>query len=149
MAWRERFSQAEWDRLRLLPALLFTLVAGADGRVDKKEWQYFRDELAKGHSHPLLQLIYRELSGLEPQPMMDLASAACADPEHTRLTIKSLQFRLTPQEYTEFTRALFQAGLGVAKASGGFLGMGRVSESERLTLLDFGVMFEVELDSLL
>lgn len=128
--------------------MLFMLVAGADGKVDNKEWERFRAELENSSTNPLLSLAYQELEGLDLAAIMAKAAAAAQDPRHSQLTRQSLQFRLTPEEYADFVGALFRSGLSVARASGGLLGMGRVSAKERLALLDFAVVFEVDLDSL-
>jgi len=145
---RERFSDGEWERLCLLPALIFSLVAGADGRIDDREWKRFHQNLEDSHAHPLLSLVYQELEGLDLPEVMARAATAAQDPRHSQLTRQSLQFRLTPEEYADFMAAVFESGLSIARASGGFLGMGRVSAQEKLALLDFAVVFEVDLDSL-
>ena len=45
MAWRESFSENEWDTLRRAPYGVFFVVAGADRKIDKKEVAEFFDNL--------------------------------------------------------------------------------------------------------
>lgn len=42
---KEKFTQKEWQLLKLLPFQVFVLVAGADGRIDKNEVAQLRKDL--------------------------------------------------------------------------------------------------------
>lgn len=153
---KERFKPREWERLQLAPHQVFVLVACADGELHKKEFNRFVDEL--GDAAAFKNELHREI-------MVDaLADAASEEDrifERLNVVLESdveqeirgwadmLQDRLTRDEFQDFVASLWIFGMGIARATGGFLGFGKkINEHEWAALAALAEWTEVDLDRL-
>ena len=140
------FTPNEWEMLKHLHYQVFSLVAGSDGHVDRKEWAALERQLQQGPmvENPLHRRLLVDIlkdgadritdTGLNRMPPM---------PQ----TVKAvLRRRLSNEEYHDFIDSLFAAGLDVARASGaGLFGLGNpVSAAEKAALNAFAVQFDLD-----
>jgi hypothetical protein len=149
---KEKFTSDEWELLKLLPFMVFVLVAAADNKIDEKEKAKLAEDLQKApfYKDPL----HRELGiailssdfGQLIRKSMDLSKFK----ERTDKMKDVLRQKLTHDEYHRFVGSMFINGLGIARASGGgALGLGdKVSDEERRALIAFAAMFEFDVTSL-
>ncbi len=149
---KEKFSQEEWELLKLLPFQVFYLVAGADGKIDQEEIgqlqkdlrdaPFYKDEL---HKELTIDILSSDIKALikEAGKIDKLA-------ERTRQIKECLKEKLTIKEYQKFLGSIFMNGVKVARASGGgVLGLGeKVSAEEKRALGAFAAIFELDLANL-
>lgn len=146
---KEKFTSLEWEELKLLPFLVFNLVAFADGKVDKKEAARFAEELTDApryrdplHRELFMDIVTSDIGELQKQAL-DLPKM------EERLTrAKSIvKGKLTDEEYHRFFGSLLISAGRIAKASGGGpLGLGdKVSDEEKRALVALTALFEVDL----
>ncbi|MEN9361162.1 MAG: hypothetical protein RL095_2697 [Verrucomicrobiota bacterium] len=137
-----RILSAEQQR-RILrgPAAVYLLVANADGRIDSLEEASFAEQLLRLGAGPgdvagifqeLRDNLRATLSPLQqggPRPAAYLAEAVCD-------SIRQVDLDFGLDTGKAFRGALRQLGLGVARASGGFLNLfgDKVSDEERQAL---------------
>lgn len=148
---KEKFSEAEWELLKLLPFHVFVMVAGADRKIDKKELDQLNEELTKAplYKDPLqrelmLDILISDANALA-QEAMDISKLL----ERTNQTKAILEEQLAVDEYQRFVASMFLFGLNIARASGGgFLGGDKVSDEEARALSVFAAMFELDPESM-
>ena len=144
------FDEQETAIIERVPFCVFFLVAGADGKVDQREFEGFvnglldvgtRDDLG-GPDAPASQLLAnssRYFSALQDDVKESISKGG--KPAALRRIQQGsalLDGRLPAQEAAAYKRAMFNLGQMVAEASGGILGMGAVSRSEREALVALG-----------
>ncbi|OUS23722.1 hypothetical protein A9Q99_27180 [Gammaproteobacteria bacterium 45_16_T64] len=123
---KERFTEEEWQSLLYAPLMIFNIVAGADGRIDQKEAQEFKNLLVEGllSDIELMKLVMNELL----QDLEGLTSKVFSgemDPNDCMESIRrAVDVELNEEEALAFKLALLTIGKKIAQASGGFLGMG-------------------------
>jgi len=145
---KEKFTQEEWQLLKLLPFQVFVLVAGADGRIDKEEVAQLQKDLRDAPFYK--DLLHREL--FIDILSSDINALITEAADVTKLAARAsqmkaiLQQKLTPEEYQRFVGSMFINGVKVARASGGgVLGLGdKVSEEEKRALALFAAMFDLD-----
>jgi len=145
---KEKFTQEEWQLLKLLPFQVFVLVAGADGRIDKEEVAQLQKDLRDAPFYK--DLLHREL--FIDILSSDINALITEAADVTKLAARAsqmkaiLQQKLTPEEYQRFVGSMFINGVKVARASGGgVLGLGdKVSEEEKRALALFATMFDLD-----
>ncbi len=146
---KEKFTQEEWQLLKLLPFRVFVLVAGADGRIDKGEVEQlqkdFRD--APFYKDPLHRELFIDILSSDINALIQEAADVSKLAEQSSQMKAILKEKLTPEEYQRFLGSMFINGLKVARASGGGpLGLGeKVSEEEKRALTMFATVFELDL----
>ena len=96
---KSRFSDQEWELLKFLPFQAFTLVAGADGNIDKKEVKTFVGQFTEAAilRNPLHRSIMVELASSDITKYMKGATdikisiemAELIKPAPTRKTYRS------------------------------------------------------------
>jgi hypothetical protein len=149
---KERFTQEEWQLLKLLPFQVFVLVAGADGRIDKEEVAQLQKDLrdAPFYKDVLHRELFVDILSSDINALIKEAADATKLAERAGKMKAILQQKLTPEEYQRFVGSMFINGLKVARASGGgILGLGdKVSEEEKRALTMFATVFELDVGSL-
>jgi hypothetical protein len=116
------------EELKLLayaPMVVFCMVAAADGNIDKKEIEAFRQELLKGlltDSEILIRVTVGAMEGFE-EMIMKLLNQEENMLEKLLEARAILDNRLPPEESDKFKASLMALGEAVASASGGFLGI--------------------------
>ena len=144
------FDEQETGIIERVPFCVFFLVAGADGKVDQREFEGFvnglldvgtRDDLG-GPEAPTSQLLAnssRYFSVLHDDVKAFVAQGGKpAALRRIQQGCALLDGKLGSTETSAFKRAMFNLGQMVAEASGGILGMGAVSRSEREALVALG-----------
>jgi hypothetical protein len=149
---KEKFSEVEWQLLKLLPFQVFILVAGADGKIDQDEIAQLQKDLrdAPFYKDPLHRELFIDILTSDINALIQEAADVSKLTERASQMRTILKQRLTPEEYQRFLGSMFINGLRVARASGGGpLGLGdKVSEEEKRALTAFAAIFELDLSSL-
>ena len=149
---REKFTQEEWDVLKLLPFQVFVLVAGADQEVDKAEIAQLQKDLQEAafYKDPLHRELFVDILSSDINALIKEAMDVSKFVERASQMKVTLRGKLTPEEYQRFVASMFINGLRVARASGGgLLGRGdKVSEEEKRALFLFATMFDLDLESI-
>ena len=132
------FSEDEWRNLLYTPVVVFGIVAGADGSIDKKEIKQFQDELIKGIvvDNRFMQQIMAEVLPVVPELLQDVVTVK-VDPKDVLENItRAIDAKLPLKDAHEFKLALVMIGKEIAEASGGFLGMfgSKMSKEEEQAL---------------
>ena len=148
---KERFTTEEWDLLKLLQFQVFSLVAGADGRIDRKEQAELERQVRSGDfvADPLHRSLLTDLFQEGADAYLPRTAPNRMPPTHDRVKA-TLRAHLSQEEYDSFLRSLFSSGVRVAEASGtGPFGVGRaVSREERSALSAFAMQYDLDLEAL-
>ena len=145
---KEKFTQEEWELLKLLPFQVFYLVAGADGKIDKEEVGQLQKDLRDAPFYK--DMLHKELSidilSSDIKALIKEAGNVNKLAERTSQMKTFLKQKQTPEEYQKFLGSLFMNGVKVARASGGgVLGLGdKISAEEKRALGAFAAIFELE-----
>ncbi|MBC7265112.1 MAG: hypothetical protein H5T64_12265 [Chloroflexi bacterium] len=148
---KEKFSTEEWELLKLLPFQVFALVAGADKKVDQQEIAQLQKDLqdAPFYKDPLHKELAVDILTSDVSALISKATDASKFVDRANQIKGILKVKLTTEEYQRFVASMFINGLRIARASGGgVLGMGeKVSEEEKVALVMFATLFELDLQS--
>lgn len=132
------FTKEEWTTLQFSPLWMFTLVAGADERIDEKEFRALVKELAEAmlYREPLVQRVFLSVA----TDLLAVMQAYKDDPRDVlqglKDTARVLSRRVSPEQANNFKKALLLVGQKVAEASGGGLfGGEKVSDQEKAALV--------------
>jgi len=149
---REKFTQEEWELLKILPFQVFVLVAGADQKVDDAEVAQLQKDLQEAafYKDPLHRELFVDILSSDINALIKEAMDLSKFVERANQMKATLKEKLTPEEYQRFVGSMFVNGLRVARASGGgFLGRGdKVSEEEKRALFLFAAMFDLNVEDL-
>ena len=136
------FTEEETGVLDLSPFHVFFLVAGADGKIDQKEFESFVHGLMDrgAGSEDIVSAVFANSGRYFDSYHQQARSAvvvggAKASLKHIRVATDLLDDKLDGLDSLRFKRSLFKLGQRVAQASGGMLGMGgKVSAVEQAAL---------------
>jgi hypothetical protein len=149
---KEKFTQEEWELLKLLPFHVFVMVAGADRKIDEDEVAQLNEHLrtAPFYKDPLHRELFVDILTSDVNALVEKAIDPSKLLERANQIKAILRQKLTLDEYQRFVASMFIDGLKVARASGGgFLGRGdKVSEEEKLALTMFAAMFNLDPESM-
>ena len=149
---KEKFTQEEWELLKLLPFQVFILVAGADGRIDKEEVAQLQKDFREApfYKDALHKELFIDILSSDINALIKEAGNVTRLAERTSQIKALLKQKLTPEEYQRFVGSMFINGVKVARASGGgVLGLGdKVSAEEKRALAAFAATFELQLGNL-
>jgi hypothetical protein len=131
-------TEEELQTLAYAPMAVFCMVAAADGNIDKKEIEAFRQELLKGlltDSEILIRVTMGAMEGFE-EMIMKLLSQEENILEKLMGVRVILDNRLPAEEADKFRSSLMTLGEAVASASGGFLGIfgSKIDKKEKKVL---------------
>jgi len=148
------FSDEETAVLERVPFCVFFLVAGADGKVDQQELESFSNGLLEiatsaeiggpdGAVGQILTRASRYFEALQVEVKAVVTSggsrAALGRIEQGAAIVDA---RLPTADAVVFKRVVFQLGQMIAEASGGLLGVGKVSKAEKEALASLGGVLE-------
>lgn len=148
---KEKFTTEEWELLKLLPFIVFALVAGADKKIDQQEIAQLQKDLQDApfykdplHKELTVDILTSDISGL-----ISKATDVSKIVDRSTQMKEILQTKLTTDEYQRFVASMFINGLRIARVSGGgVLGLGdKVGEEEKLALVMFATLFELDMQS--
>ena len=149
---KEKFTDEEWQLLKILPFQVFILVAGADGRIDQEEVAQLQKDLrdAPFYKDALHKELFLDILSSDINALIREAADVSKLAERASQVKALLKQKLTPDEYQRFLGSMFINGVRVARASGGgVLGLGeKVSDEEKRALTAFAATFELNLASL-
>ncbi len=113
------------DELALAPTICFYMVASADGSIDKKEAKWFLVEVMRltTHSNPLVRQVF-EATSQRFESFVQTISQAPTLSLVRLVRCRRLAEQSHPEHAIEFCQVLFDMAVSIARASGGFLGMG-------------------------
>jgi len=149
---KEKFTNDEWELLKLLPFQVFVLVAGADQNIDKDEVAQLQADLkdAPFYKDPMHRELTIDILGSDINALIKKAMDMSTFVERASQMKQTLEAKLTVDEYQRFVASMFINGLKIARASGGgVFGRGdKVSEEEKRALVLFAALFGLDLDSM-
>ena len=130
----------------LLPLLVYERVAGADGQIDDAEWARFEQDLssAEEFTEPLMREVFAGLRARDLDALVVLLRAL--EDGLVASARLALERRLAGEGYHRFVAGLLVWGMGLAQASGGFLGRfgSKVSREEMAALTALAEEFELD-----
>lgn len=136
---REKCSPAQWECVVSAPWLVFLLVAGVDGKIDDKEKGLFGSLLnsAEVVENPYFKEIIVDLSQRADQ-VLDALAAIKKSPLEGIVELNDVLDETLPAQDARALKVVFyNLGNIIAKASGGFLGLGPKVSKEEKAALDF------------
>lgn len=117
MAFKEKFTEKEWQYLEKAPFLVFTAVANADGTIDKKEIKAFHKvlqnytELQNDLSREILQSVAENFN----EDDVDLSNL---NTDLAKVT-KVLETKVSYKDALNFKKTLIALGIHIGNSSGG------------------------------
>jgi len=148
MSMRENFSDAEWESLTETPLLVFQAVAGADGKIDKKEKKAFQAALKSNKidselASAVLSAANKKYSDISEIPDNSMSTIALKlqgihDITKEKNDIDSALY---------FKKVMLAVGLHIANSSGGFFGS-NLSDEEVDALKKVGSYMNVSVTQL-
>jgi hypothetical protein len=129
-------TEEELQRLARVPLLVLFLVAGADGKISKKEMSAF-DKAIEDITEETSPLLSNCLDWLTEnfEAYLEQVNTSETDPLDDLTLAGSTLHDCFPADAGAFQHGLIDLGVKIAEASGGFLGMGsKISEQEMATL---------------
>lgn len=151
----EPLCEEETAVLERVPFCVFFLVAGADGKVDQQELEQFANGLLElstspalgGPEAPACLLVgnsSRYFEALQAEVKAFVASGGrAAALGRIEQGMKILDARLSAAMALGYKRGLYRLGEVIAEASGGVLGVGRVSRAEKEALVALGAVLDL------
>lgn len=137
---RNRSAESDVEEILIQsPAIIYYMVAAADGDVDDHEWIEFQEMMDDYHDFSS-ELFRRAVTAMLPKLNMYFGYLASPD-FRSREALESIRDTLAlnypENEAREFKNELVDLGRKIAEASGGFLGFGdKVSEEENTVLTE-------------
>ena len=128
-------SSADKRILAAAPAAVFALVAGADGKIDRKEQRRF--EAMLGADHNAGSAVIGEILAAAPKEGPEVLEEAGGDCELVLDRVrKTAESALSEEDRAKFKQGLWMMGEALAQTSGGgILGIGkRVDQAESVAL---------------
>lgn len=149
MSTQASFMSEEWRTLQFAPLWIFSLVAGADGSIDKKEIAALAKELQEAvlFKEPLARDVLLSVA----TNFADVMSQYQADSRNAVTGLRDvadlLDKKASSQQADNFKKAVLLIGRNVAEASGGgLLGLGKkMSDQETSALALAAVTLRVSL----
>ena len=145
------FDEQETATLNRLPFFAFFLVAGADGKVDEKEFESFVNGLVDASAadgcvieegSPVCRLLAnssRYFESLHPEAKAVIAQGGSEEAlDRIGEGAALVDAKLDAKAATAYKECLFRLGRAVAESSGGVLGVGSISKVERNALVSLG-----------
>lgn len=135
--------------VRLLPCAVFSLIGAADGHIDNKEWAilecYASDEFPIQST--LLKLVFQQVRS-DPSYLGECRDAfEKEDSSRTLMQIRRfiamISHSLSKQAFSDLKKDLFLLALNTARASGGMLGMYKISKEEKEELQKLAELFQM------
>lgn len=123
MAIRDSFNDEEWSKLIETPLLVFQAVAGADGKIDKKEKKAFKSALSTNKvDSELASAVLKDANmkyGSEDDiPDNSLSTIALKLQDVHETSKKNIDEPIA----THFKKVMIALGLHIGNSSGGFFG---------------------------
>ena len=146
-SYRSKFTDEQWLNILYSPIVTFALVAGADGKIDKKEAVGFRNQLIQGLAvdNAMLQEV---MVGIIPEvgALMNEVIGGGVDPKAVLENVaSSVDANLCSDDAMHFKLSLLQIGKAIAESSGGFMGMfgSRISKEETRALAAMALLLNL------
>jgi len=140
MNFRTQYSSDEWYTLQCAPVWVFVLVAGIDGKIDKKEMESFAKNIAElaskniGFSKEIYQSIISDINHV-----MRLKSHGEAALKGL-ITVNHLLKKINETDATLYKQSLITLGNRVAESSGGLFKKNRSEKETQILALIFKIL---------
>jgi len=140
MAYRETYTDAEWQTLQFTPMWAFTAIAMADGKVDDAEFQAFLKEISDAPIYKSA-LVREVLLSI----LVDFAKIAPAYKADTRTVVQGIREggillgKVDADQASMFKAAVMAIASKVAEASGGMFGP-KASQQEKEAWATIGLL---------
>lgn len=144
-------SQEDYQTLQFSPFWVFSAIAQADGKVDKKEVAAFAKLVSEAElfTHPFVREVMKSISTDFNSTWVAYRSDSRAVAEALEEVAGILDANLDSQDAMHFKRALLGIAIQIAEASGGILGLGqKASKEEKLTFAFIAIQLGVKLEEL-
>lgn len=140
------FSERQWDLLQHLPFQIFAIVAGADGTIDEKEVQRFRDQFARAEEleNDLHREVLNSASAQDLSRYVSTSPSAIRNAYNAKAIVPWLKEKMDAPDYEAFILSLYRSAIDIARASGGGLFKSSISAEEKDALFVLADMFELE-----
>ena len=149
---KDKFASEDWELLKMLPIMVFIMVAGADGNIDDKEKAQLVEDIKKApfYTDPLHKELGMAIISSDFGELLKKSMDMSKLTERASKMKDALKDKLTKDEYDRFLGSMFINGLKVARSSGGgALGLGdKVSDEEKTALAFFAAMFDLDLTTI-
>ncbi len=148
MAMRSLFTAREWETLQFAPLWIFTMVAGADRKLEKGEVAALAREL--GEAHLYRNSLAREVFASVAEGFRQVWPAFQADPRDVLAGLQDVVAalrKIDPSEAEGFKRALIFLGIKIAEAGGkkGIFGKKKTPKEGQAALIVACAILEVQL----
>lgn len=144
---QNKFTNEEWNLLCCAPISIFCLIAGSDGKIDKKEFLAFAKMLMglKHYDHELINSVYKgTVDNIEDKFNSVVKNLDLLIPNVKKIR-PMLKDKVEDKIADEFCKSLLFVGVKVATASGGILGFGaKISKVEKEMLVRISTMLDLE-----
>lgn len=134
----DAFSTDEWLKVQKAPYIVFVMVAGADGKIDKKEADQFIQFLmnCEKDKSDLFHRSVTQTIQCTSEIMNQVLGASTVDLMYELRAIREIVNAKAPADQIQpFKDTLLVLGQVIAEASGGFMGLGdKVSKEEKSAL---------------
>jgi hypothetical protein len=146
----ERFTPEEWDTLTVLPFVVFTMVAAADGEIQAEEASLFVDQIRSTAfcADPLRRELSQTILASDFMELFMASKDATRWEALLERARRILRLRLSDAEYRAFLSSVVFAGLEVAHAAKDREGKPRQSQEEQATLIDLAERLGVSVSDL-
>ena len=144
---QEKFSSNDWDELCRSPLAVFGLIAMADEEADQIEFDAF---LKATHIFECFELEFVNSVYNSSAIRCNELGVSLNDFESMARPLKAvraiLNNKIDPDIADQFCWSLLHTGVQVAKASGGFMGFGKISKDEKEMLITISMVLGIEED---
>ena len=139
------FKAWEWNKLIELPALLFQLIAGADGEIDKKEINTFVEILKKAdNTDDLFTALLISTANNFNEIYSDVSHSSYDIWHNLNAIVQIFKPHLSTNDLSKIKSDIQTFAENIAKSSGGFMGFGaKIGKEERNTLDKLKLALEV------
>lgn len=147
---KEKFTDHERNLLKTVPVKFMYYVAAADGKVDSDEMAVIAANMT---SSQVDNRLHAELLADTDLKTLETLIKKIQNVDRTILDAanikKFLKSKLSDDEFIQFIKSAFSQAVDVAKASGGFVGLGnKVSNKEVETLKVLAETYGLDIESL-
>ena len=145
---KELFNEQEWELLQKTPAIVFSMVAAADGKVDTKELDAFSKFC---HSKNVFKSeLFKLLLPQDPKSYLDEALPKI-DKSKLKDTLReidvTLDLKVNPVDWKAFKHHLIALGVYVANSSGKMF-QHKISEEEDEAIAKFAKYIDIDASQL-
>lgn len=136
MSSHELFTNSEWNKFQLAPFWVFLLVAGIDGKVDKKEMTEIANQINQMNktTSGFSKEVFSSIVGNIENVMGSFANLTGKDAIEGLSEVNILLKKVDERDSDDFKKRLIYIGAQVAESSGGLFKK-NISDDEKKALV--------------